>query len=444
MACFQQNCYCQINPDHFKCKESDWEEILEIPGISNVTLMGNDSSQTIKTCKIVIASLGSKFESLLGKSVILLDYPISVVKILHEFTLTGKCNCNASNIELLLKVAKEFNISGIKMIGGQFLVSLINLNNVHEIYQIANKYLCRHYNNQIKAFILNNFEDLGTKESFLKSCSPQWMEEFVKHEGLNATEENIFKILKAWAEISPEKTKAFPNLTKFIRFGLMEHQFFMEVVKTCPLLENNPFVEKANKTFFSGNQPSKLPKSRIPNELIFAIGGFGSEPTATIEVFNLRAKFWSILDQNFAPHAYHGMIAQDNKIFVFGGFGDAGNGPEYFQSTYCLDLSTQSWTKKTSMHVPRCYVSVAELNGKFYSIGGYNGTNRFSSVECYDPATNQWTMVRSMNVIRSDATAVSYNNKIYCIGGFNGDEILQVNINRNTSIPDIDENIYMY
>ena len=158
------------------------------------------------------------------------------------------------------------------------------------------------------------------------------------------------------------------------------------------------------------------------------MGGFGSEPTAAIEVFNIRAKLWTILNQNFAPHAYHGMVAQNDKIFVFGGFGDAGNGPEYFQSTYCVDLVTQTWTKKSAMHVPRCYVSVAGLNGKIYCIGGYNGTNRFSSVECYDPSVNQWSMVRSMNVIRSDATAVTYGNKIYCIGGFNGDEILQVNL----------------
>ena len=254
------------------------------------------------------------------------------------------------------------------------------------------------------------------------------MEEFVRHEELNGSEENVFKILKAWAEISPERAKAFANLAKYIRFGLMTHQFFMEVVRTCPLLKNNSFVEKANKTFFSGRRPFKPQKSRIPNELIFAMGGFGSEPTAAIEVFNIRAKLWTILNQNFAPHAYHGMVAQNDKIFVFGGFGDAGNGPEYFQSTYCVDLVTQTWTKKSAMHVPRCYVSVAGLNGKIYCIGGYNGTNRFSSVECYDPSVNQWSMVRSMNVIRSDATAVTYGNKIYCIGGFNGDEILQVNL----------------
>jgi hypothetical protein len=378
MACFKPNCYCRINPDNYKCKESDWEEILDIPGVANVTLLGNDSSQTIKTCKILIASLGSKFESLLGKPVITLDYPFSIVKILHEFTLTGECNCDASNIELLLKAAKEFNISGIKMFVGQYLVSSTDLNNVHKIYQITNEHLCCHYNNRIKTFILDNFEELGKKESFLKSCSPKWMEEFVRHEGLNASEENVFKILNAWAEITQENAKAFCSLAKYIRFGLMDHQFFVEVIKTCPLLDNNPFVEKANKIFFSGRRPLKPLKSRIPNELIFAMGGFGTEPTAAIEVFNMRAKLWTILNQNFAPHAYHGMVAQDNKIYVFGGFGDAGNGPEYFQSTYCLDLSTQSWTKKSAMHVPRCYVSVAELNGKIYCMGGYNGTHRFS------------------------------------------------------------------
>ena len=57
------------------------------------------------------------------------------------------------------------------------------------------------------------------------------------------------------------------------------------------------------------------------------------------------------------------------------------------------------------MHSHRCYVSVAELNGFIYALGGFDGTHRLNTAERYDPSTNQWTLIPSMNVSRSDAHA---------------------------------------
>lgn len=68
------------------------------------------------------------------------------------------------------------------------------------------------------------------------------------------------------------------------------------------------------------------------------------------------------------------------------------------------------------MHSRRCYVSVVEMNGFIYALGGFNGEIRLNSVERYDPTTNQWTLIESMNYVRSDAHACVLNNKIYIIG----------------------------
>lgn len=57
------------------------------------------------------------------------------------------------------------------------------------------------------------------------------------------------------------------------------------------------------------------------------------------------------------------------------------------------------------MHTHRCYVSVAELNGFIYALGGFDGTHRLNTCERYDPTTNQWTLIPNMNVLRSDAHA---------------------------------------
>lgn len=72
--------------------------------------------------------------------------------------------------------------------------------------------------------------------------------------------------------------------------------------------------------------------------------------------------------------------------------------------------------QRAPMHCSRCYVSVAELNGFIYSMGGFNGINRLSTAEKYDPYTNQWTFIKSMGTLRSDACACVLNNKIYITG----------------------------
>lgn len=86
------------------------------------------------------------------------------------------------------------------------------------------------------------------------------------------------------------------------------------------------------------------------------------------------------------------------------------------------------------MHSKRCYVSVVELKGVIYAMGGFNGEIRLNTVERYDPMTNQWTLIESMNHVRwdymkadltdfslkfccrSDAHACVLNNKIYITG----------------------------
>jgi hypothetical protein len=328
----QSSCYCLADPDHFRAKKSDWEEIFQIPGMTNITLMGNDSLQTIETCKILLASLGTKFEALLGQPTIHLNYPFSTVQVLHEFSLSGECNCDETNFEPLLKLAKKFNIKGIQLFGGLFLRSQVNAENAARMYQLSKELLCCHDQNQIQKFILANFEDLGQNESFLTSCTAKMMEEFIQHDELDASEENIFSILLSWARISPENMREFQQtVVKHVRFSFMRPAFFDTVVKPCDVLQNSPVLKHASEIVKSKNINHgrslryRNENFRLPNSVVFSIGGFDTKPLNVIEVFDIRARKWSTLKQSFPTHAYHEVqVVGTNKIFVFGGYGDAG------------------------------------------------------------------------------------------------------------------------
>ena len=58
-------------------------------------------------------------------------------------------------------------------------------------------------------------------------------------------------------------------------------------------------------------------------------------------------------------------------------------------------------------HIHRCYVSVAELEGLIYAMGGFDGSLRLHSAERFNRKTNQWSFIGSMNHQRSDARATT-------------------------------------
>lgn len=64
------------------------------------------------------------------------------------------------------------------------------------------------------------------------------------------------------------------------------------------------------------------------------------------------------------------------------------------------------------MHVSRCYVCAAVLDGKIYACGGFDGVNRHKSAERYTPANNQWNFVADMLTVRSDAGACELNGRV--------------------------------
>ncbi|CAK9303911.1 unnamed protein product [Gordionus sp. m RMFG-2023] len=176
-----------------------------------------------------------------------------------------------------------------------------------------------------------------------------------------------------------------------------------------------------------------LAKPRLPHEIMFVIGGWsGGSPTNIVETYDTRADRWvkcTHLEPK-EPRAYHGLITLNNKIYMIGGF----NGDEYFNTCKVLDpsLSTSiitdvnkdKWIEIAPMNSPRCYVSVAVLNGFIYAMGGFDGHARLNTTERYDPKCNQWSPLLPMNHQRSDASATTLDNKIYIAGGFNGQECM--------------------
>jgi hypothetical protein len=431
MAGFGQSCYCLIDDQQFQCHETNWDEIFAIPGITDFSLLGNDSDESIRTCKILLTILGPKFETLLEGSEVRLDYPLSVVKTINDLALTGRPKFDDLNVEPLLQAAREYNLLGIKKFGSHFLMSRMNAGNVLQIYQLSEEFLCSHMNQKVEKYILSNFQDLVEHPEFLHNCKAEWILEWLKNDELNAPEETIFLFLVSWAQINAH-AEAFKNLAKHIRFHLLKRDFLQSDVKPCTLLQGEPILEKTMKSFASNSYAAHLLRFRyknirLPFELVFSVGGFGTHSLSTIEVFDVRSKRWFRIDKCFHTLSYHGVVIHDNELMTFGGFGDEGlgSGPGFISDTLRFNLLEKTWRKKSCMHTPRCYISVAKLGANIYCLGGFDGNMRLNSVEIYNSEDNSWSLAPPMKSIRSDACAVAYDNKIFVIGGYDGTEVLR-------------------
>lgn len=77
------------------------------------------------------------------------------------------------------------------------------------------------------------------------------------------------------------------------------------------------------------------------------------------------------------------------------------------------------WLQKAPLPIARTEVSVAELDGKLYVIGGYVlGSVTANLNQSYDPATDSWRDLAQMPMGLNHVGVVGHHGKIYAFGGF--------------------------
>jgi len=125
-------------------------------------------------------------------------------------------------------------------------------------------------------------------------------------------------------------------------------------------------------------------------------------------------------------NAHMASAAIGSKIYLAGGDGYTGVNTtyKYMKETYEYDAQTDSWTQKADMPTARSKVAGAEVNGKFYAIGGETAASGASTnkVEEFTPnsGSGAWSTKAVLPYTAHSVAAASYNGKIYTFGGRNG------------------------
>ncbi|RWS16981.1 kelch-like protein 10 [Dinothrombium tinctorium] len=361
-----------------------------------------------------------------------------VLKVLVDCAYSGVISADKHAIWKILKIAEEYEMSEVIQACCTYLVYNLNRDNCVNLLQIGLKY---HHKLRTAAWnvIKSQFEAIVEQcESFPK-LSLEQLEMLLEDDHLCIrSEKSCWLAIKRWTSVDiPGRTQHLPQLLRTLRFARISQEYLSEQIYKDPLLDEpaKSVVQEMIKRLNEESKKMKLDgfgmpvsttqkhmKPRIPNEVVFAIGGWlEGVPTTLVETYDIRTNKWfQAKTSHHFPRAYHGTQILHGIIYIIGGT----NGSDILSTVHCYDPVMDKWYQRANMYEQRCYVSTAILNHEIYAMGGHNGVQRVRTVEKYDHKTNQWRKVEEMNLARSDASAAVYQDKIYIAGGLN-DQIIE-------------------
>uniref|UniRef100_A0A8C5GTB4 Kelch like family member 10 n=1 Tax=Gouania willdenowi TaxID=441366 RepID=A0A8C5GTB4_GOUWI len=280
-------------------------------------------------------------------------------------------------------------------------------------------------------FICENFEEVSLCEEFLQ-LAEQELADILGQDDLTVTQEiTVYQSVLRWINHMPEERQgAISTLLPKVRLGLMDKSYITDNVLNNDVVKTNPESHLlVSDTLKVMSQPSLLCSEsginntlffrRLPNAVLLMFRIFSK----TIEAFDYRTNSWITVHthpslENPMTHLlFYSTVFLGRCFYIVGG-GLSWTNPS--NRVWRFNLVTHTWQEMSPMQEPRALMSVTELKGCIYAMGGYRDDDGtlLRTAERYQPNINQWTFIESMNEERISASCTTLNNKIYICGGW--------------------------
>lgn len=155
-------------------------------------------------------------------------------------------------------------------------------------------------------------------------------------------------------------------------------------------------------------------------ERIYVPGGrlADGKSSNVLEVYNPRQNTWETRAPLPVAISGYAIAAFEGDLYLFGGK----NGDRYFSSVYQYDPKTDGWQKSAQMSSPRAYATAIADNEKIYVVGGFDGSHALTLNQVYfptrDPDTDKpWENLAPMPRGRYGMGIAHLVNIIYLLGG---------------------------
>lgn len=156
---------------------------------------------------------------------------------------------------------------------------------------------------------------------------------------------------------------------------------------------------------------------------LYVAGGFQSCGAClalnTLEVYDPATNTWTTKASMPTARSHMGGAVINGKLHVVGGVNISfpGDPATTLATLEVYDPSTDAWTTKAPMPIPRQVLGAGEVNGILYAVSGTlaDGT-AVNTVEAYDPATDAWTTVAPIPTARYLPKPQGLNGVLYVAG----------------------------
>jgi N-acetylneuraminic acid mutarotase len=209
----------------------------------------------------------------------------------------------------------------------------------------------------------------------------------------------------------------------------------------------------------------------ILNGKIYCISGRYSDYYVTaFDMYDIKSNSWSTITSSGYTSAKDdsSLIAYNDRLYLIGGYESrepfrmSKNNQEEYSSIYIkdtisknarlwqwdqvyrvyasvheYDVSTNTWTTKTSMPSSKASFATVEIDGFIYCMGGFSDSDDGQSVQVYDIANDSWATKTSMPESRRDFSAFYFDGKIYCMGSNTSSSVLTYTVKSIAPTPEV-------
>ncbi|MGB5015466.1 MAG: kelch repeat-containing protein, partial [Pyrinomonadaceae bacterium] len=161
----------------------------------------------------------------------------------------------------------------------------------------------------------------------------------------------------------------------------------------------------------------------VVNGIIYVLGGRDETSTqASVEAYDPTTDTWTSRRPMMAPRMQLAAAVVGGTIYVFGG-------TPFRLEVEAYDTATDSWSIVGSMPDRRTWSSAATLGQTIYLPGGYDGVNTIADVIAFTPETDRVAAVPACPTLqeavwaelptaRKNMTVGEINGNIYAVGGY--------------------------
>lgn len=148
----------------------------------------------------------------------------------------------------------------------------------------------------------------------------------------------------------------------------------------------------------------------------YFIGGLDDTQTSISTITKYDTKAENYTTDLTTPRASSSCVVINNKIYVFGGYGQ--NQSDALDAVEIFNLSTNTSTAGATLPQALFATSALYIGDKAYVVGGRNSTGASKTLYEYDTVQNSWSAFVDMPSPRFHARVATINNDIIVVGGF--------------------------